>query len=194
MEDIRTSGRNRIFVNKDGDRFVSEGAARDALCKAIFAQPESTYWVVVNVLRYPSPTTPDRNGATIENMLAQKHIVAADTLEELAEATGMDPAKLKASIDAYNAIVDGSQEDEFGFKADNTADAQMTEGPWYACRKVPTVHHTMGGIKINVESQAVDDGGNPFAGLYACGECTGGIHGSNRLGGNAICDLSLIHI
>ena len=188
MEDIRTSGRNRIFVNKDGDRFVSEGAARDALCKAIFAQPESTYWVVVNVLRYPSPTTPDRNGATIENMLAQKHIVAADTLEELAEATGMDPAKLKASIDAYNAIVDGSQEDEFGFKADNTADAQMTEGPWYACRKVPTVHHTMGGIKINVESQAVDDGGNPIAGLYACGECTGGIHGSNRLGGNAICD------
>ena len=109
-------------------------------------------------------------------------------LEELAEATGMDPAKLKASIDAYNAIVDGSQEDEFGFKADNTADAQMTEGPWYACRKVPTVHHTMGGIKINVESQAVDDGGNPIAGLYACGECTGGIHGSNRLGGNAICD------
>ena len=188
MEDIRTSGRNRIFVNKDGDRFVSEGAARDALCKAIFAQPESTYWVVVNVLRYPSLTTPDRNGATIENMLAQKHIVAADTLEELAEATGMDPAKLKASIDAYNAIVDGSQEDEFGFKADNTADAQMTEGPWYACRKVPTVHHTMGGIKINVESQAVDDGGNPIAGLYACGECTGGIHGSNRLGGNAICD------
>ncbi len=188
MEDIRTSGRNRIFVNKDGDRFVSEGAARDALCKAIFAQPESTYWVVVNVLRYPSPTTPDRNGATIENMLAQKHIVAADTLEELAAATGMDPAKLKASIDAYNAIVDGSQEDEFGFKADNTADAQMTEGPWYACRKVPTVHHTMGGIKINVESQAVDDGGNPIAGLYACGECTGGIHGSNRLGGNAICD------
>lgn len=188
MEDIRTSGRNRIFVNKDGDRFVNEGAARDTLCKAIFAQPDSTYWVVVNVLRYPDTTTPDRNGATIENMVATGHVTAADTVEELANACGMDPAKLQASIDTYNAVVAGEQEDPFGFVADNTADAQMTEGPWYACRKVPTVHHTMGGIHIDVSSRAVDADGNPIPGLYACGEVTGGIHGSNRLGGNAIAD------
>ncbi len=188
MEDIRTSGRNRIFVNKEGARFVNEGAARDTLCKAIFDQPDSTYWIVVNKLRYPTPTTPDKNGATIENMLAQEHIVAGETLDELAEKTGMNPETLKASIDQYNAIIDGSQPDPLGFKADNTADAQMTEGPWYANRKVPTVHHTMGGIKVNVKSEAVDESGNPIPGLYACGECTGGIHGSNRLGGNAIAD------
>ena len=188
MEDIRTSGRNRIFVNKEGRRFVNEGAARDTLCQAIFAQPDSTYYIVVNTLRYPDATTPDSNGSTIENMVATGHVIAADTLEELAAATGMDATNLQTSIDTYNTIVAGKAEDEFGFVADNTADAQMTEGPWYACRKVPTVHHTMGGIRVNLSSQACDAAGNPIAGLYACGEVTGGLHGENRLGGNAIAD------
>lgn len=187
MEDIRTSGRNRIFVNTDGKRFVNEGAERDVLCKNIFAQPDGTYWVVVNKLRYPDPDEPDANGATINNMLALGHIVAADDVEGLAQQMGVDAKNLQASIDAYNEVV-GGKEDEFGFVADNTADAAMTEGPWYACRKVPTVHHTMGGIRVNVESEACDAEGNPIPGLYAAGEVTGGIHGSNRLGGNAIAD------
>lgn len=188
MEDIRTSGRNRVFVNKDGDRFVNEGTERDTLCKAIFAQPDSTYWIVVNKVRYPSETEPDSNGATIENMLALGHIVKGETIEDLAQQTEMDAAKLQAAIDGYNQVVAGEIEDPFGFTANNTADEQMTEGPWYACRKVPTVHHTMGGIRVNVSSQALDASGQAIPGLYACGECTGGIHGSNRLGGNAIAD------
>ena len=188
MEDIRTSGRNRIFVNKAGNRFVNEGAERDKLCQAIFAQPDSTYWIVVNKVRYPSTTDPDANGATIENMLALNHIVTGSTVEELAKATGTDAANLQKAIDSYNAVVAGEAEDEFGFKAGNTADQQMTEGPWYACRKVPTVHHTMGGIHIDVNCQALNASGSPIKNLYACGECTGGIHGSNRLGGNAIAD------
>ena len=65
----------------------------------------------------------------------------------------------------------------------------MTEGPWYACKKVPTVHHTMGGIRIDVKSEALNAKGQPIPGLYAVGEVTGGIHGSNRLGGNAIADI-----
>ena len=73
-------------------------------------------------------------------------------------------------------------------KANNTADKELTEGPWYACRKVPTVHHTMGGIRIDVNTRALDANGSAVQGLFACGECTGGIHGSNRLGGNAIAD------
>lgn len=105
MEDIRTSGRNRIFVNKSGERFVNEGAERDTLCKAIFAQPDSTYWIVVNKVRYPSETEPDANGATIENMLALGHIVKGETVEDLAKQTQMDPAKLQASIDGYNKTV-----------------------------------------------------------------------------------------
>lgn len=188
MENIRTSGRNRIFVNKTGARFVNEGAARDVLAQAIFDQEDSTYWIVVNSVRYPSRDWVDANGATIENMVAQGSVIEADTLEELAGKCGMDAATLQASIDGYNAVVRGEKEDELGFLANNSADVELTEGPWYACKKVPTVHHTMGGLKINVNTQVLDESDQPIPGLYAAGEVTGGIHGSNRLGGNAIAD------
>ncbi len=189
MENIRTSGRNRVFVNIDGDRFVNEGAARDVLAKAIFAQPKGTYWVVVNHVRYPSRDWVDANGATIANMVALGSVVEANTLEELAQKTGMKAADLKKSIDDYNAVVSGKAKDKFGFEANNKADKLMTEGPWYACRKVPTVHHTMGGIQINTKAQVINTEGKVIPGLFAAGEVTGGIHGSNRLGGNAIADV-----
>lgn len=189
MENIRTSGRNRLFVNLDGNRFVNEGAARDTLAKAIFAQKDSTYWVLVNHLRYPSRTFVDANGATIENMVAQGAVVEANTLDELAAKTGMNAKNLKAAVAGYNAVVTKGAKDKYGFIANNKADRAMTEGPWYACKKVPTVHHTMGGLHINTEAQVIDTEGKVIKGLYAAGEVTGGIHGSNRLGGNAIADV-----
>ena len=189
MENIRTSGRNRLFVNQEGNRFVNEGAARDVLAQAVFDQEGQTYWIVVNSVRYPSRDWVDANGATIENMVAQGSVIEADTLAELAEKTGMDEANLQAAVDGYNAVVRGEKEDEFGFLANNTADTELTEGPWYACKKVPTVHHTMGGLKINTDTQVLDTEGNVIPGLFAAGEVTGGIHGSNRLGGNAIADI-----
>ena len=186
MENIRTSGRNRIFVNSDGNRFVNEGAARDVLANAIFQQKGRTYWIVVNKLRYPTPDFKDRMGASIRNMEALGAVVEAPTLDELAKKTGMNAENLKKAIADYNAVVSGKAKDKLGFVANNKDDKQMTEGPWYACRKVPTVHHTMGGIKINVKSQVINTKGKVIPGLYAVGEVTGGIHGSNRLGGNAI--------
>ena len=76
-----------------------------------------------------------------------------------------------------------------GFLANNKADVELTEGPWYACKKVATVHHTMGGLKINTNTEVIDTNGNVIPGLYAAGEVTGGIHGSNRIGGNAVADI-----
>jgi flavocytochrome c len=189
MEMVRTSGRNRVFINKDGNRFVNEGAPRDVLAKAIFAQPGSTYYVLVNHLRYPSLDWVDGNGAKMKDMIDLGRVVAGDTLEDLAKKLNMPVENLKKSIDDYNAVVAGTAKDKLGFLANNKADKQMTEGPWYACKKVPTVHHTMGGLQINTKAQVLDKNGKVIPGLYAAGETTGGIHGSNRLGGNAIADI-----
>ncbi|MEF9997352.1 MAG: FAD-binding protein, partial [Burkholderiaceae bacterium] len=52
----------------------------------------------------------------------------------------------------------------------------------------PSVHHTMGGLRINPQAQVIDIWGKPIPKLYAAGEVTGGVHGSNRLGSNAIPD------
>lgn len=190
MQDIATSGRNRIFVNLNGDRFVSEGAARDTLCKAIFKQPEGTYWLVMNKLRYPDENKPDKMGVTMKDMLALGRVKRADTLDELAKVIGVPAANLKAAVAEYNKAASHQVEkDKYGFAATNTDDAPMTEGPWYACRKVPTVHHTMGGVKIDTKAEVIGTNGKPIAGLFAAGEVTGGIHGANRLGGNAIADV-----
>lgn len=115
-------------MNTDGKRFVNEGAERDVLCKNIFAQPDGTYWIVVNTLRYSDPDEPDANGATINNMLALGHIVAGDTVEALAGEMGVDAANLQASIDAYNAVVEGGT-DEFGFVADQHRRRGHDRGP-----------------------------------------------------------------
>ncbi len=187
MENIRTSSHSRIFVNINGDRFVNENAGRDTLAQAILDQENQTYWIVVNNVRFPSRDWVDAYGGTIASMVAQGVVVEADTIEELAEKTGMDAAKLQASVDTYNAVVRGEKEDELGFKA-RTTDKEITTGPWYACKKVPTVHHTMGGLEIDTDTHVLNGQGQAIKGLYAAGEVTGGIHGENRLGGNAIAD------
>lgn len=190
MQDIATSGRNRLFVNLNGDRFVNEGAARDTLCKAIFKQPKGTYWLVMNKLRYPDLNKPDRMGVTMKDMLALGRVKTAATLDELAKVINVPADNLKAAVAEYNKAASHQVEkDKFGFAATNTDDAPMTEGPWYTCLKVPTVHHTMGGVKINTKAEVIGTNGKPIAGLFAAGEVTGGIHGANRLGGNAIADV-----
>ena len=190
MQDIATSGRNRIFVNLEGNRFVNEGAARDTLCKAIFKQPKGKYWLVMNKLRYPDINTPDRMGVTMKDMLALGRVKTAATLDELAKVINVPADNLKAAVAEYNKAASHQVEkDKFGFAATNTDDAPMTEGPWYACLKVPTVHHTMGGVKINTKAEVIGTDGKPIQGLFAAGEVTGGIHGANRLGGNAIADV-----
>lgn len=66
---------------------------------------------------------------------------------------------------------------------------KLDNPPYYAVKVSPGIHHTMGGVKINEKAQVIDKNGNIIKGLYAAGEVTGGIHGTNRLGGNALSDL-----
>ena len=47
----------------------------------------------------------------------------------------------------------------------------------------------MGGVKINTDTQVLTADGSAIPGLYAAGEITGGVHGANRLGGNAVADI-----
>ena len=182
------SGRNRIFVNIDGERFVNEDAPRDELCKAIFAQPQSKYWVVMNKMRLPNKDTVI-GGMAIGELLQLGKAYKADTIEGLAKVTGMKADKLKSSIDLYNEVVTGKiKKDRFGFTKNMASDAPFTEGPYFATMLVPAVHHTMGGIRINVQTQVIGTDGKVIPGLFAAGEVTGGVHGDNRVGGNGIAD------
>lgn len=179
MGQPHTSGLNRIFVNNEGKRFVAEDARRDVLVNAIYDQPDGTMWIVADATRYPE------GDPLIDNPVKLGKTLKADTIEELAELMEVDAENLQDSIDQYNAIVEGGQ-DEFGL---TTYGEKLGNAPFYAAKRLPTVHHTMGGLKIDNEARVLGENDEPIKGLFAAGEVTGGIHGGNRLGGNAIVDI-----
>lgn len=76
--------------------------------------------------------------------------------------------------------------DEFGKKDFAHAKGFTKDGPYYVGFVTPALHYTMGGLAINTNGQALRKDGSVYTGLYVAGEATGGIHGVNRLGGNAL--------
>lgn len=177
---------NRIFVNSSGNRFVDEGARRDVMTKALMEQENSSMWVIVDQHSYPTGDTVNNFNESIDSLVEQGRAFKADTLEDLAKQINVEPENLKKAVDAFNASVDGA-EDEFGRTLFMD---KIDTAPFYAGARVPTVHHTMGGIKITPETRVVDKNGVIIEGLFAAGEVTGGIHGANRLGGNALADVN----
>ena len=176
---------NRIFVNAQGNRFVDEGARRDVMTKALMEQTDSMMWVIVDQHSYPTGDTVNNFNETIDSLVKEGRAYKADTLEDLAKQIGAEPANLVKAVEAFNASVDGAK-DEFGRTLFMD---KLDTAPFYAGKRVPTVHHTMGGIKITPETRVVDQNGEIIKGLFAAGEVTGGIHGANRLGGNALADV-----
>ena len=91
------------------------------------------------------------------------------------------------TMNTWNESVAKGEDAEFG--RNNGMDADLSTAPYYAIKIAPGIHHTMGGIKINTNAEVIDTNGNVIPGLFAAGETTGGIHGGNRVGGNAVCDF-----
>ena len=185
---IEQAVENRIFVNKDGNRFVDEGERRDVMTKALFEQEDAYMWIILDSHNYPTRDTKNNFNESIQELLDQGRAFEGDTIEELAGKIGVDPENLKAAVDGFNAAVETGGPDEFGR---TLFQHKMDTPPYYAGARMPTVHHTMGGIKINKDAQVLDNDGNIIPGLYAAGETTGGIHGTNRLGGNALPDINV---
>ena len=186
---------SRIFVNLNGDRFVNEGGRRDEMTLGLFDQPETTMFIIMDSDGYPTGEELNNFGETMNSLVADGRAYKADTLEELAEKIGVPAENLTAAVEEYNRHCLGGdlegQEDEFGrtlFTDSGKENDGINDPPYFAAERVPTVHHTMGGVKINAQTQVINKEGEAIPNLFAAGEVTGGIHGSNRLGGNALTD------
>lgn len=173
---------NVIYVNQEGDRYVREDGRRDELSIGALKQPGSYFFVIND---YEDTMLNGYTDEALKGMIDAGMIWSGDTIEELAENMGADPVKLRNSIDKFNQAVDGTIEDEFGRKV---FDKKIQTAPFYASSFVPASHHTMGGLKVNTSAQVLDEKDQVIKGLYAAGEVTGGLHGANRLGGNAVPD------
>ncbi len=175
-------GNGAIIVNRKGDRFCTEMATRDVMSAAILEQDGQTaYLLFDDAVR--------KSLKAIEGYVSQGLLTQADTVAALAEKLSIPQDELVKTMDGY-AQIQKSGNDPLGRKA-NEMPLPLTEGPFYAVEIGPAIHHTMGGITINTKAEVQDKNGKSIPGLYAAGEVTGGVHGGNRLGGNAIADICI---
>ncbi|MBI9107662.1 MAG: flavocytochrome c [Spirochaetales bacterium] len=188
LGNIEQGVENRIFVNLDGKRFVDEGARRDVMTSALFAQENAFMYIVLDRHSYPTGDTRNNFNETIDGLVESGKAVKADSLKELAEKIGVNADNMISGIDEFNKAVGTGGPDVFGR---TLFDQKIDTPPFYAGARKPTVHHTMGGIEINTKGEVLDVDGKIIPGFFAAGEATGGIHGANRLGGNALPDIAV---
>lgn len=174
-------GNGAIMVNREGKRFCSEMATRDVMSKAILDQTGKTAYLVFDMgVR--------KSLKAIEGYVKQGLLTEGETPEALAEKLGMPADAFADTIKEYNQIQASGNDTEFGRKASEMP-RPLSEGPYYAVEVGPAIHHTMGGIAITPDAEVLNSKNEVIPGLYAAGEVTGGVHGGNRLGGNAVADI-----
>ena len=174
-------GDGAILVNAEGKRFYDEVSTRDKVSAAIIAQPEKSAWLVVD------QSMVDKS-AVIAGYIKSGYTVTGATYEELAKAMGVDETTFVSTMNTWNQAVEAKSDAEFN----RTSFANpLTSAPYYAIKITPAVHHTMGGIVINPKAEVLNEKGEAISGLFAAGEVTGGVHGANRLGGNAVADFTV---
>lgn len=174
-------GNGAIMVNREGKRFGSEMATRDVMSAAVLEQTGKTAYLLFD-------TSVRKSLKAIEGYVKQGLLTEGATPEELAEKLGMPAENLAETIATYNGYVAAGADPDFGRKGSEMP-RQLNEGPYFAVEVGPAIHHTMGGIKINTKAEVLNTKGDSVPGLFAAGEVTGGVHGANRLGGNAVADI-----
>lgn len=186
-QDFSASINNIIYVSAEGKRYVREDGRRDEIASATLDLPGSyCYWITDTQEADERLGGITYAGFVINDLIDGKLMLKADTIEELADQLKMEQKTLQETLDKYNKAVETGVDEEFDRKVFGN---KIEKGPYYAIYVTPKVHHTMGGIEINENAQVINSVGNIIDGLYAVGEVTGGIHGANRLGGNAIADI-----
>ncbi len=150
-----------MFVTNKGKRFVNESewytTVYDEMAKL---NAPAYYWV------FDAST----DSALCEQAVSEGYGFKADTIEELAEAAGMDPTVLKATFDSYNEAAKTGVDEAFG----RTNFAPLSEnGPYYAIHVLMATCDSIGGLRTDVQTRVLKEG-QPIDGLYAAGEIASG--------------------
>ena len=174
-------GDGAVLINAEGKRFIDEVGTRDVVSAAEIAQTGSYSWLVVDQAMVDA-------SSVIQGYIKKGYTVTGETYEELAKAMGVDETAFAETMNTWNGYVEAKNDPDFG----RTSFANpLNTAPYYAIKVTAGVHHTMGGLKINTNTEVLKADGSVIPGLLAAGEVTGGVHGANRLGGNAVADFTV---
>lgn len=176
-EGCRTAG--SLLINTSGERFIDECNYRDVVANAILAQDQKYAYLLMN------QEIVDSN-VNIKGYIKLGILTQYDTIAAAAEVMKVPAETLEKTVATWNGYVANKSDPDFNSRFEWLRD--LSTGPWYVAQVAPGIHHTMGGLKINTATEVLDAAGAAIPGLFACGEVTGGVHGGNRVGGNAILD------
>ncbi|MCX8033645.1 MAG: FAD-dependent oxidoreductase [Thermoleophilia bacterium] len=197
-----------LWVNQMGERFIDEGISNNhmAMGTSISRQPGKCAYLVFDEATvrhmeqegleyiyfiFPAERLTDVRGQFehLINVVGNKHVFLADTIEELCAQTGIDVAGLKSTLEAYNRYCDQGHDDQFA--KDPRFLRPVREPKFYALRCFCGGYQGLGGIKINGRCEVVDDNHRPIKGLYAAGDCCAGeIWGDPPTGGIGTSSIS----
>jgi urocanate reductase len=169
-----------VFVTKLGKRFVNELERRDVVSRAEIGTGMKRTFCVFTEKMILNITTEEE----VKGGIAVGRVWKANSLAELAMQMDVSGPAMEETIRNHNRYLTERKDPEFN-KPFTPAMVAMEEGPYYSVAQWPSVHHCMGGLRINASTQVIDIWGDPIPKLYAAGEVAGGVHGTNRLGGNA---------
>lgn len=172
-------GDGAILVNSSGVRFTGELLTRDVVSANILKQEGGIAYLITNEeMRL--------DNASLAGYVKKGYAIEGKTIEELAKALEIDATALMATMNTYGEAVKAGVDKEFNREH---LTQTLENGPYYALKVTPAIHHTMGGLKIDNSTHVLTEEGTIISGLYAAGEVTGGVHGGNRIGGNAVTDI-----
>lgn len=186
--DVRLVG-GSILVNQEGKRFVEELERRDVISMAIKKQTGNAAYQFCDEAQVKLSGVAEHHADEMNYLFNNKLLVKANTIKEAADFFGIDAAELEKTVEKYNQYAKDGKDLEFNKRGKLTP--FEAKGPFYIMKAVPAVHHTMGGVKIDENAKVINTKGEIIKGLYGAGEVTGDIHGTNRLGSDAIADITV---
>lgn len=172
-----------IWVGADGLRRTAEDFSYDAhilwdnapgnIGYAVFsdAQVDAHTRPFVFFGAHIGELTPAKAWSEFERLETEgEYAFRASSVEELAEKAGIDPAGLKATVDAYNAAAQAGGADEFNR---DPALLQELKGTLYAIKGLPSQAQCAGGVAVTPDAQVLNENDEPVPGLYAAGNFLG---------------------
>jgi len=188
-----------ILFNKKGKRFCNELGTRAYVTdKMLEADPyylSTGTWNQKNdvpTFHLVLSSSAAEDGKKHVDLYSHKGLLTkVEGLDALASKMGVHSSTLAASMKSYqNAASKGY--DEFGKTSfRGVPDTDLETETFYVGIVTPVLHYCMGGIKIDTEGNVIKEDGSIIKGLHAAGEVTGGVHGSNRLGGNSLLECTV---
>ena len=125
----------------------------------------------------------------VEKYVKQGLLTEAKDYEAIAKILGADKAVVEKTMKDWTSYVAADEDKEFNHTNMDKIKFDLTKAPYYVGPVGPGIHHTMGGVEINTKAEVISKDKKPIPGVFAAGEVTGGVHGGNRLGGNAVADI-----